>query len=208
MLNVVLHGKEHGMSGVAIPSDIERHYDIREWRNGLAVLAAAHPYEWNEILTVLREFRLLRSDILAPGGGKSPVAKKLDASFYRLGWQQKGFATSITVDEAVYVSPTHKVDCYKNRVAVEVEWNNKDPFFDRDLNNFRLLFELRAIDVGVIITRCQELQEIFGELGKGQSYGTSTTHMGRLLPRIEGGSGGGCPIAVFGIRRDAYVDDG
>jgi len=32
-------------------------------------------------------------------------------------------------------SPTHKVDCYKNRIALELEWNNKDPFFDRDLNN-------------------------------------------------------------------------
>jgi restriction endonuclease BglII len=56
------------------------------------------------------------------------------------------------VDDIEHAAPTHKVDCYKNRVALEVEWNNKDPFFDRDLNNFRLLFELRAIDVGVIIT--------------------------------------------------------
>jgi len=38
-----------------------------------------------------------------------------------------------------------------------VEWNNKDPFFDRDLNNFRLLFELRAIDLGIIITRTDDL---------------------------------------------------
>jgi hypothetical protein len=59
-------------------------------------------------------------------------------------------------------------------VAVELEWNNKDPFFDRDLNNFRLLFELRAIDAGVIITRATELQKIFKQLGKGESYGMST----------------------------------
>ena len=63
------------------------------------------------------------------------------------------------------MTPTHKVDCYKNRVALEVEWNNKDLFYDRDLNNFRLLFELRAIDVGLIFTRCDELQDIFDELG-------------------------------------------
>jgi hypothetical protein len=36
-------------------------------------------------------------------------------------------------------------------VALEVEWNNKDPFYDRDLNNFRLLFDLQVIDVGVIM---------------------------------------------------------
>jgi hypothetical protein len=101
-------------------------------------------------------------------------------------------------------SPTHKVDCYKNRVVLEIEWNNKDPFFDRDLNNFRLLFELRAVSVGIIITRRDELQEIFNGLGRGNSHGASTTHMSKLLPRIEGGGGGGCPVLVFGISKKLY----
>ena len=83
----------------------------------------------------------------------------------------------------------------------------KDPFFDRDLNNFRLLFDLRALSVGIIVTRCDELQTIFNALERGPSYGMSTTHMSKLLPRIEGGSGGGCPIAVFGISGKLYVED-
>ena len=103
-------------------------------------------------------------------------------------------------------SPTHKVDCYKNRIALEIEWNNKDPFFDRDLNNFRLLFDLRAISVGVIITRCDALQNIFDTIGRGKSFGASTTHMSKLLPRLIGGGGGGCPILVFGIRPTLYLD--
>ena len=94
------------------------------------------------------------------------------------------------------------------RVAVELEWNNKDPFFDRDLNNFRLLFDLRAIDVGVILTRATELQGVFDRLGKGASYGSSTTHHEKLWPRIEGGSGGGCPVLTFAITPALYVDDG
>ena len=107
---------------------------------------------------------------------------------------------SWTSDE--HVTPTHKVDCYKNRVALEVEWNNKDPFYDRDLNNFRLLFELRAIDAGVIITRCTELQKIFNKLGRGKSFGNSTTHMAKLAPRaLTADGGGGCPVVVFRNRR-------
>jgi len=113
----------------------------------------------------------------------------------------------VVVDEHTMDSPTHKVDCFRNRVALEIEWNNKDPFYDRDLNNFRLLFDLRAISVGVIITRRDELQDIFNELGRGASYGASTTHMSKLLPRIEGGSGAGCPILVFGISKSLYVED-
>ncbi|MBX6330077.1 MAG: restriction endonuclease [Pseudolabrys sp.] len=190
-----------------VPTDIAARYEVHEWRNGLAILAAAHPEEWANILEVLGHFQLLRSNIVQPGGRKSPIAEKLDGHFAKLGWEEKAFKTKIIVDEAEYDTPTHKVDCYKNRVALEVEWNNKDPFYDRDLNNFRLLFELRAIDVGVIITRCDELQIIFDELGKGSSYGSSTTHMAKLLPRIQGGGGGGCPIVVFGIRRAAYVED-
>jgi len=104
-------------------------------------------------------------------------------------------------------SPTHKVDCFKNGIALEVEWNNKDPFYDRDLNNFRLLFDLRAISVGIIVTRCDELQAIFNTLGRGKSYGMATTHMGKLLPKIEGGGGGGCPILVFGIKKALYIED-
>jgi hypothetical protein len=156
---------------------------------------------------VLLAFRLRRSDILRPGGRKSRIAVALDAGFYQRGWREKSFDTKIVVDAAEMESPTHKVDCYKDGVALEIEWNNKDPFFDRDLNNFRLLFELRAVSVGIIVTRADHLQAIFDALGRGKSYGPSTTHMSKVLPRIEGGAGGGCPVLVLGITSALYVED-
>lgn len=199
-------GHNGRMTNHIVPPDIAARYEVHEWRNGLAILSAARPAEWKDIVEVLRGFSLLKSDILKPGGSKGLIASKLDRHFDRLGWREKKFETKIVVDSDEHVTPTHKVDCYKNRVALEVEWNNKDPFYDRDLNNFRLLFELRAIDAGVILTRCTELQKIFNRLGRGKSFGNSTTHMAKLLPRIDGG-GGGCPIVVFGIRDAAYVED-
>ncbi|MDR3558703.1 MAG: BglII/BstYI family type II restriction endonuclease [Candidatus Pacebacteria bacterium] len=191
-----------------IPEDLRQLYLIREWRNAAGVLATACPVEWKEIIEVLRAFRLLRSEVQAAGANRSPIFRGLDGAFYRLGWQEKQFKTAIKIDNEEYESPTHKVDCFKGRVALELEWNNKDPFFDRDLNNFRLLFDLRAIDVGVIITRATELQQIFNQLGKGASYGASTTHHTKLWPKVEGGGGGGCPILSFAITRALYVDDG
>lgn len=190
-----------------VPADIRDRFDVREWRNGLAVLHTAHSIEWRDILTVLREFELPASSILAAGGSKSEIASRLDERLYQLGWKEKTYSTATIVDDQRFDAPTHKVDCVKGRVALEVEWNNKDPFFDRDLNNFRQLFELRAIDVGVIVTRATELQEIFNELGKGSSYGNSTTHLSKLLPRLEGGAGGGCPIVAFAITKGCFVDD-
>jgi hypothetical protein len=150
----------------------------------------------------------LRSEAQAAGKNRSPISRQLDGAFYALGWKEKKFETKITVDSHQFESPTHKVDCFKGRVALELEWNNKDPFFDRDLNNFRLLFDLRAIDVGVVITRASELQDIFKSLGKGSSYGNSTTHHEKLWPRLDGGGGGGCPVLTFAITPKLYIDDG
>lgn len=191
-----------------VPSDIQDLYEIHEWRNGLAVLSAACPNEWDDILNVLGTFRLLHSEVATPGGRKSLIAERLDSAFKALGWKEKRFDTRIVIDGVEHKSPTHEVDVLKNRVALEVEWNNKDPFYDRDLNNFRLLFDLRVIDVGVIVTRCSHLQSLFIEIGRDkQSYGASTTHLDKLLPKLEGGGGGGCPVVVFGIKRTTYVDD-
>jgi len=195
------------MQNQIVPQTVSNKFHVHEWRNGLAVLAAARPYEWQEIIDLLQGFQLLASAILKPGGGKSGIANSLDKPLIENGWLEKKFETKIVVDGVSHDTPTHKVDCYKNHVALEVEWNNKDPFFDRDLNNFRLLFDLRVIDVGVIVTRSSELQNIFDQLGKGKSYGTSTTHLQKLIPRIDGGGGGGCPIVVFAIKPEAYIDD-
>ncbi len=195
------------MSAALIPQFIRTHYEVHEWKHACAILKQDFSSEWQDIISVLAEFRLKKSWIAAPGGSKSKVSGFIDSYLYRRGWKEKQFTTKVMIDDHSMETPTHKIDCFRNRVALEIEWNNKDPFYDRDLNNFRLLFDLRAISVGIIITRCDELQSIFKQLGRGASYGASTTHMSKLLPRIEGGGAAGCPILVFGISQRLYVED-
>lgn len=192
-----------------VPEAIREKYEVKEWRNAAGVLKTAHPQEWDDVLAMLDAFEFRRSEILKGGGRKSVIAQRIDDFLGARKWRETKFATSIRVDDAERDSPTHKVDCFKGKVGLEIEWNNKDPFFDRDLNNFRLLFDLRVIDVGIIVTRSSSLQQIFKSLGKkvADKYGASTTHMDKLLPRIEGGGGGGCPILVFGITRASYIED-
>lgn len=190
------------------PADICQLYEIREWRHASAILKHDYPAEWEDLLAMLRAFRLKKAWVTERGGNKSQLASWVDEFLGARGWREKLFSTAVIVDDMRIESPTHKVDCFKNRIALELEWNNKDPFYDRDLNNFRLLFDLRTVSVGIIFTRCDELQEIFNQVGRGASYGNSTTHMSKLVPRILGGGGAGCPIIVIGIRRKLYVDDG
>lgn len=196
------------MATELLPKFIRDSYEIHEWKHASSILRYDFQNEWDDIIDVLSNFRLKRSWIASGGGNKSPVSKAIDSALTSRGWVEKQFQTEIVVDGSSTSSPTHIVDCFKNRVALEIEWNNKDPFFDRDLNNFRLLFDLRTVSVGIIITRCDELQKLTREIGRNQtSFGASTTHMSKLLPRINGGGGGGCPLLVFGISRKLYFED-
>lgn len=199
------------MSIDLLPEFVRTHYEVYEWKHACAILNSDFPQEWADVIDVLTNFRILKRYITKSGGNKSPVSAAIDQAFYDKNWQEKSFDTKVTIDATELDSPTHKVDCYRNRVALEIEWNNKDPFFDRDLNNFRLLFDLRAISVGIILTRSDHidamLNRIAEDAGRKPPYGQSSTHMGKLLPRIEGGSGGGCPLLVFGLTLELYVDD-
>jgi hypothetical protein len=49
-------------------------------------------------------------------------------------------------------------------IALEIEWNNKDPFFDRDLENFKRLHAEGAISAGIIVTRGTLMQDQMREL--------------------------------------------
>jgi hypothetical protein len=60
-------------------------------------------------------------------------------------------------------------------------------------------FEYDAISVGVLLTRSSELDPLFKQLEVSHKYGASTTHLGKLLPRLAAGRNGGCPVLVFGI---------
>jgi len=193
--------------------DLLRGWDCYGWRNAIAILERVHPKEWTDTLEILGSFKLLHSDLIAKGkGNKSAIAAAIDSKFYDRGWKEHKFETSIVVDGVASESPTHAVDCFRDKVALELEWNNKDPFFDRDLNNFRLLFDLRIADAGIVVTRSTQLQswlkqnhKLFGK--QPETYGVSTTHMEKLRPKIVGGGAGGCPVAVFSMTPELYVDD-
>lgn len=189
-----------------LPDDILENYECHQWKHAAAILATDFPDELNDIVHVLRTVKLQKKFMTDPGGGKSLYAKAVDSAFRKRKWAPKRWSTAIVVDEKQMASPTHEVDCFKNRIGLELEWSNKDPFYDRDLNNFRLLFDLRVISVGVIITKSDELAGLLSDLGVWGKYGTSTTWMSKLLPRIRGGGGGGCPLLVFGIRKAIYKE--
>jgi len=190
-----------------------RGYDVMCTSHGEAILGSDFADALSDIEAVLGTFQIDVDEIVRGGGGETPFTQRLRRAFNGRGWTKREFVIRKLIDNVETQATSHEVDHVKlferGTIAMEIEWNNKDPFYDRDLNNFRLLFDLRVIEVGVIVTRASNLQAIFKSLGPkvGNKYGASTTHMEKLLPRIEGGGGGGCPILAFGITVAKYVED-
>jgi hypothetical protein len=192
----------------SVPEIVAQKFEVLDWRNALAILFAVHRESWDDVMDVLGRFELRHSQIDKGGGNKSEVAASIDVALSSKGWVERAFRTQVVVDGVTRDSPTHSVDCFKGRVALEVEWNNKDPFFDRDLNNFRLLYDLQVIDLGIIVTRTTALEGVLRSVGRSKTtFGKATTHTEKLYPKIRGGGAGGCPVAVFGIKPEAYIHD-
>ena len=187
-----------------LPEDIRDTYQVEEKYHACSILKTDFPAQWKDLLDILREFKLRKSHIAKPGGNKSPISRAIDGLFFERGWVEKSFEIKVTADGVETLAPTHHVDYYKERIAIETEWNNKDPFFDRDLTTFRLLFELNVLSVGIIITRADELQSLFMELGKLTAAGMSTTHMSKLIPKMYNRASGGCPVLALGITKKKY----
>jgi hypothetical protein len=117
-----------------------------------------------ELVGVLETLELPITEIIGSGGGETKFTQRLRKALANLEWKKHNFEITKTVDGIPKESTSHEVD-HVRRVkdvgvlACEIEWNNKDPFFDRDLENFKRLHAEGAISVGVLITRGSTLQE-------------------------------------------------
>jgi hypothetical protein len=208
---------------------VENHYFIDERKSGLTVLKNCHPEIWRDIKFALRGFRFFYSEIASGGGGKTPIVFRLENLFKKKGWKAveirhsnyfeigKGFdKKSPTIYEASRtMSQTHELDLYKNRIGLEIEWNNKHQFFSRDIELFSYLYEVGVIDVGILITRHYDLENLFKRLGKstipGKDYGTviakkygQTTTQTDKLEKLLQSNRFSCPLVIIAITEDVF----
>jgi len=201
-----------------IPQDIAELYEVHDYKHAAAILANEFPNEFEELCAALREFRFSIEDIKLAGGNESLIPKKFSKILKPMNWAPANLKANLVVDNKEIKLETHKVDYIKGRVAFDLEWNSKDQTFDRDLYAFRAFYEYDKISLEVVVTRSNSLDSLFNSLGNytdkngkirkyKDKYGASTTHMGKLLPRLDAGRNGGCPILVFGITTNLLLDE-
>ena len=209
------------------PLDLFDRFDFRSYGHAMEILADAFPEEWGEIKGALEKFKITTDELKKAGGNETAIPKKFDAVLNPRGWEEiritgdllvkfypraskKGTFEKVPFKEATIKKwiDGHNIDFIKNRVAFDLEWNSKDQTFDRDLLAMRTYFDCGIIDVGIIVTRAEELNDIFKSLKLMGKYGASTTWMGKLVPRLDSRRNGGCPILAIGIRKKCVVDWG
>jgi hypothetical protein len=215
--------------------ELRARYIFAEVRNASAALSGTNPVEFEHLGSVLTGFWLTLDSLTDPGGGKSDVAADLDLAFRHLGWREAGHTSktlfrlnfspwppgtpALPAIEFEFETSGHKVDNFRGRVALDVEWNAKDGNLDRDLANFRALHEVGLLDVGVLITRHHErtkwVANYLADIGDRVRYDargrrivllgtTTTTNLEKLLPRLERGDAGGCPVLAVALTERCY----
>ena len=140
-------------------------YEIEFVSHSSAILEIDFPAAAAELEQAMLNQSVPIEEIIRSGGGETKRTQRLRNGLTAKGWVQETFTIKKTINDEPRESISHKVDHVRifdrsngkrYRLALEIEWNNKDPFFDRDLENFK---RLHAEGGRVVITRGTSLQD-------------------------------------------------
>ena len=143
-------------------------FDIDTRNHAMAVLQRDFPVELDTFCGAVGEFRIDPEELIRGGGGESPFTQRLRKTLTEAGWRKRNVRIRKVVNGDEREAETHEIDHFftgsNGGIAAEIEWNNKDPFFNRDLETFRQLHAENVLSVGVIVTRGKSLQDGMKEI--------------------------------------------
>jgi hypothetical protein len=142
----------------------KRGFQVAFHSHARAILSVDFPAVVRELETALAATSIPIEEIIAGGGGEAKGTQRLRKALAAAGWPKFTFTVERRINGIPRESMSHEIDHVRTfdggaRIALEIEWNNKDPFYDRDLENFKRLHADGAISVGVIVTRGRALHE-------------------------------------------------
>jgi hypothetical protein len=156
--------------GAGLLDQLRAHaFETKFLSHSAAILQIDAPAAINELEECLLDVAIPITEIIGSGGGEAQGTQRLRRGLNSRGWPKGEFIVEKIINGLRRESTSHEVDHVRRFengtvVALEIEWNNKDPFFDRDLENFKRLHGEGAISVGVIVTRGSMLQEQMRDL--------------------------------------------
>jgi Restriction endonuclease BglII len=153
---------------------IERGFEVEFHSHAKAILTVDFPQALAELEEVLLGLTIPIEEIVGSGGGETKGTQRLRRGLAAKRWVKTKFEIQKSINGIKAESISHEVDHVRSflregsprpkMLALEIEWNNKDPFFDRDLENFKRLHAEGAISVGIVVTRGASLQQELRDL--------------------------------------------
>lgn len=150
---------------------IQKGFEVVTLHHAEAILTHDMHEAVEEIEAVLADVELPVEELVRGGGGEGQLTQRMRnrlSDDYE--WRKHSFEIKKIIDGEEKESVSHEIDHVKQfdsgTFALEIEWNNKDPFYDRDLENFKRLHADGVISIGCIITRGSSLHSSLRELLK------------------------------------------
>ncbi len=166
-------------------------YQIYGHRHGLTILQNDFPEAAIELKGILESFYIPKYLIVEGGGGLSGITQILKKALEDASWDKRVIHEEYIIDGQSQTSDSHEIDHFKRYednqpgIGLEIEWNNKDPFYDRDLENFRKYHALGLISIGIIITRGETLQRELYSVFE-QHFHANPNAVEEQIPRYQG----------------------
>lgn len=142
---------------------IAKGFQVEFLSHAQAILSVDFPAALAELEQALLATTIPIEEIIAGGGGEAKGTQRLRKALTAKGWVKTIFVVEKRINGTPRESQSHEVDHVRSfengaQIALEIEWNNKDPFYDRDLENYKRLHADGAISVGIVVTRGASLQ--------------------------------------------------
>lgn len=120
---------------------VDKGFQVEFHSHAKAILSVDFPDAVQQLEEVLLGATIPIEEIIAGGGGEAKGTQRLRKGLAGHGWATKIFTIIKTINGVQREAVSHKMDHVREfegadkkptALALEIEWNNKDPFFDRD----------------------------------------------------------------------------
>jgi hypothetical protein len=118
---------------VTLSALIAKGFQVEFFSHAEAIMTVDFPSALIEIEAVLSVLTIPVEQLVRGGGGETETTQGLRRALAVRGWVKHNFEIKKLIDDVPRESISHEVDHVhiypKGTIALEIEWNNKDPFF-------------------------------------------------------------------------------
>ena len=106
-------------------------FDVETRNHAAAILSVDFPDALETLVNAILQIELSAEELIRSGGGEAKSTQRLRHALSNAGWPKHNFIVRKIVDEAEREATSHEIDHVHRSengvIALEIEWNNKDP---------------------------------------------------------------------------------